>query len=360
MTSAGNIELAWSNREGRECLRLLGWTKAELRLLGVLSPGDLAQCIIVLPSDLVEPKVALKNLRPSAGRLLVEGDAVWFVPRFPFFDGLSYSVVMLPPATTRVLTIQKAALSRSPETDVVAIYPSCSEVPVNLLKLYIRFSRPMSEGWASRAVLVRRAKDGMELRDVFLVGQELWDPERRRLTLLLDPGRIKRGLVPNQEAGYPLVEGVPIIVCIDAAFRDAEGRPLRSGAERRYRVDRPLRARVDPRRWRFRWPGASTSEPLALEFDVPLDHALLEHSLWVHDGAGAAVAGQGASGPNEASWRFSPSSPWTAGKYEVRIDPRLEDLAGNSLVRMFDTDLLDDGARLPEKRSMMSVRGELF
>src|SRR5205823_4946906 len=108
---------------------------------------------------------------------------------------------------------------------------------------------------------------------------------------LLDPGRIKRGLVPNQEASYPLTEGVAIVVRMDASFRDAAGRPLRAGTERRYGVGPSIRSRVDPTAWRFDSPHAGSTEPLTVTFDRPLDHALLEHSLSVHDAAGASLEG---------------------------------------------------------------------
>ena len=39
------------------------------------------------------------------------------------------------------------------------------------------------------------------------INQELWDPGMQRLTLLLDPGRIKRGVGPNLEAGLALERG---------------------------------------------------------------------------------------------------------------------------------------------------------
>jgi hypothetical protein len=79
---------------------------------------------------------------------------------------------------------------------------------------------------------------------------------------------------------------------------------------------------------------------LTVTFDRPLDHALLSHSLQIRDAAGAPVAGNGWIGADEQSWRFEPLSPWEAGHYTVVIDPRLEDLAGNSLARVFDRDLL--------------------
>jgi hypothetical protein len=280
-----------------------------------------------------------------AGRFALDGDAVCFIPRFPFVDGASYSLLVHLAlgdgrSDPETWTIQRPARAGSPETSVVAIYPTATELPVNQLKLYVRFSHPMSEGWAARAVHVLRADTHEPLADVFLrMEPELWDSDRERLTLLLDPGRIKRGLVPNQEAGYPLTEGVPVVVTIDANFRDAAGRPLRADAERRYAVGPPLRARIDPARWRLHEPAAGSADPLSVEFDRPLDHGLLQHCLWVNDAAGAPVAGHGSVGQGERSWRFQPQSPWKQGRHALIVDPRLEDLAGNSLIRVFDRDL---------------------
>jgi hypothetical protein len=168
---------------------------------------------------------------------------------------------------------------------------------------------------------------------------ELWDRQRRRLTLLLDPGRIKRGLVPNAEAGYPLVEGVPVAVRVDPAFRDAAGQPLRAGATRRYQVGPPVRARVNPTTWHLSYPAAGSSDALTVTFDRPLDHALLQRCLSINDSAGTRLPGHPSVGPYEHSWQFHPDSPWRAGPHTLIIDPRLEDLAGNSIRRVFDRDL---------------------
>src|SRR5262249_20643476 len=164
-------------------------------------------------------------------------------------------------------------------------------LPVNQLRLYLHFSTPMSEGWADRAVQVRRAADDEPLDGVFLGGPELWDREHRRLTLLLDPGRIKRGLVPHEHLGYPLVEGTPIVLAVDPAFRDAEGRPLRTGTTRRYDVGPAVRARIAPVAWDLSRPTAGSTQPLTVRFDRPLDHALLAHSLRVTDAAGRPLPG---------------------------------------------------------------------
>ena len=44
-------------------------------------------------------------------------------------------------------------------------------------------------------------------------------------------------------------------------------------------------------------------------------------------------------GEKEMSWRFEPRQAWQAMEYMVRVDELLEDLAGNTPVRVFDTDL---------------------
>ena len=41
----------------------------------------------------------------------------------------------------------------------------------------------------------------------------------------------------------------------------------------------------------------------------------------------------------ERSWRFAPDGAWDVGRYSLIVDPLLEDLAGNSLIRVFDRDL---------------------
>lgn len=345
MSRVRHLDLAWSSCEGQECLRVGGWTAAEVRELNRLLPAEFGRRLAVLPSALVDAGARPAAMQPLTGRFVLDGDAICFIPRFPFVDGIGYALLIYPDAAKgsgepQVQTIERPERAGAPTTDVAAIYPTASALPVNQLKFYVHFSGPMSEGHAARAVHIHREDNDEPLTDVFLAMQpELWDRGRRRLTLLLDPGRIKRGLVPNAEAGYPLVEGVPIVLRIDAAFRDAVGRPLRKGAERRYAIGPPVRARLDPTDWQYRRPRAGSLEPFTVRFDRPLDHALLGHCLRLHDVNGEPVAGERVIGEGERSWRFEPLSPWESGRYSLVIEPRLEDLAGNSLTRVFDRDL---------------------
>ncbi len=347
MTTERRLELAWSEHQGHECIRIQGWTETELHELTGLAPSGLGQRLVVLPSEFIKAVSHIYALQPLLGSFKTDGTAICFVPRFPFLDGMNYSLIVgsmteaKDPGTSEVWTIKRPTQTGEATTDVLGIYPSAHELPVNQLKFYVHFSSPMSEGWAARAVHVHRTDNGEPLNDVFLAMEpELWDRERRRLTLLLDPGRIKRGLAPNMEVGYPLVEGVPITVVIDTEFRDATGRPLRTSAERRYKIRAPVRVRVESANWQYHYPTAGSTDPLTVEFDRPLDYALLRHCLWVTDAAGVPLVGKESVGSSEWSWRFEPRLPWEENRYVVMVDPRLEDLAGNSLIRVFDRDLM--------------------
>ena len=332
------MKVTWSERAGSPCLRIEDETIAALRGPAAPSVESLARRITILPHDLLAANDRIAALQSLPGTFALGEDGLYFSPRFPFMEGVSYAVLL---DHHHVATVERSARPSTAVTEVVSVFPSGSVLPVNALRLYVHFSSPMTEGWAQRAVRVSRADDREPLEGVFLeMTPELWDPARTRLTLLFDPGRIKRGLAPNLEAGYPLVEGHSIVVTVDAAFPDAAGRPLRGDVTRRYDVGPPVRTRVDPTTWRYQHPCCDSLDPLVVEFDRPLDRAILDHSLWVCEAAGEPLRGRTSVGAGERSWRFEPQRPWRRqNSYALVIDPRLEDLAGNSLRRIFDRDL---------------------
>jgi hypothetical protein len=98
-------------------------------------------------------------------------------------------------------------------------------------------------------------------------------------------------------------------------------------------------SRSKPSAWSLRRPGTDSIDSLVVDFDRPLDRALLEHSLAVLKSNGRAVEGQATIADGERSWSFTPLRPWRPELYRLSADARLEDLAGNSLTRVFDRDL---------------------
>ena len=369
MTQTRQLHLDWAQYRGKESLQVGGWSQTELRELDGLGAGELSRRLTLLTGDALTAGGNFLHIPSVAGDFAVDFNSVWFVPRFPFMDGMDYSLVIDAGVTDagmidagviaaggvesqEVWPVRRPSTPTVPATEVAAIHPTATELPVNLLRMYVLFSAPMSEGWAGRAIRVCREDTGEELEGVFLPSDpELWDASRRRLTMLLDPGRIKRGLVPNREFGYPLLEGAPVRVSVDAEFRDAGGQPLKASAARSYQIGPPLRSRIDPGGWRLIAPAAGSLHPLIVDFDRPLDHGLLQRCLWVRDAAGGTIPGQGESGAAERNWQFTPASPWAPGGYQLVVAPRLEDVAGNSPVRVFDRDISK-----PEESPAAAVR----
>jgi hypothetical protein len=356
------LQLAWSRLDGDHCLRLTGWSARARAFLTGLDDQALAQRIVVLPTSLagadcnVDARVGTARLVPAAGRFTVDTDGVSFVPHFPFLADTSYTVLVHPalagaptPAAGAVdvadyprFTVPARRGPRPPSTVVTAVHPSGDAVPRNLLRCYVHFSAPMSEGDAPSCVRLTDRATGATIAGALLeMDPELWDPARTRLTVLLDPARIKRGLAPHRHAGYALREGGEVSLVVDRAFRDAEGRPLVDDAVHSYRVVPDVRGRLDPETWAVSVPRAGTRDALLVTFDRPLDHALLRHALWIESG-NRRVTGRASTGSAEVSWAFTPEQPWRPVRHDLVADAMLEDVAGNSVVRVFDRDLADD------------------
>jgi hypothetical protein len=311
-------EVSWSRCGEADCIRIAG-----------IAPDADVQ---LRPST----ATAVGLLPAMAGRLVRDGAEACFVPRYPFIDGTAYSVY-LDGAVAAELVREQSELPAT--TEVLAIYPTASEVPRNLLRCYVSFSASMSEGYAAEHIrLIDDA--GAELPGALLpTEQELWDGSRRRLTVLLDPARIKRGLISHREVGYPLRTGTAFRLVVDAGLRDGRGLVLRGGAERRYAVGADERRHVEPHSWTLTIPASASCEPLEITFDRPLDHGLLARCLRVIDPGGQPVEGRAGIGCEQRSWTLTPDRAWTPGLHQLVVDPVLEDLAGNSVNRVFDREL---------------------
>ena len=293
-----------------------------------------------------------------AGRHEVVEGAARFTPSFAPAAGLEY-VVRLDTPLVAAPVVRRWRLAeprtRMPSTRVRAVHPSAEVVPENLLRFYVEFSAPMREGEATKRLRLVDG-DGREIERALLeVERELWDPERRRLTVLLDPGRVKRGIRTNVELGPPLRAGGRYALRIDSLWPDARGVPLAAAHEQRFRAGPADRRRPDPSRWTLSAPAVGSRDTLLVAFGEPLDHALAAHLLEVVDAEGRAVGGVVALDDADRRWRFAPVDRWRAGPYELRAAPALEDLAGNAVGRVFDADLERGESARSESRAPAAV-----
>ncbi len=281
----------------------------------------------------VEPAVPREDgpAAPMLGTYRVEEGLVRFSPRFPLLEGQRYRATFLGAAAS----FEVPRRSRPP-TRVSGVYPSAGDLPENLLRMYVYFSAPMRDNEALAHVHLLNA-DGQEVHGAFLDTQEeLWDRSRTRLTLLLDPGRVKTGLAFHDQVGRALVAGKAYRLVVDGGWRDAYGTPLQSSFEKPFRVSGAALAPPEVETWQVAPPRAGTQAPLTLRFPRSLDHVLLALFIHVRRADGQTLPGSIELDQEETVWRFTPEGPWERDSYTVEVDGRLEDLAGNNLYGLFD------------------------
>lgn len=278
------------------------------------------------------------NVPAMAGSYAVESGSLVFHPSYPLAAGVRYRAVFLSPSGGA--PVEKIFEGPPRPTNRVArveqVYPSSDVWPSNQLRVYIYFSAPMSRGEAARHIHMLDS-DGKELAGshaVFLPGEELWDPAFRRLTMTLDPGRIKRGLTSNEAIGPPITEGKRYTLVIDAAWPDARGVPMTEGFRKSIRGGPARRIPPDPKQWRVTAPNARTRDALVVDFPVPMNYPLLQRMLQV-----SGVAGEVSIARNETEWRFTPAQAWKSGAHQIVVETGLEDLAGNKIGQPFDIDV---------------------
>lgn len=266
-------------------------------------------------------------------------EGIRFRPKYPLQGGMKYKATWQVPGAPLLearFTVTKVEVTSTARVE--RIYPSAGVLPSNQLKLYIHFSAPMSRGEAWRRIhLVEDG--GKEVMLPFLeIEEELWDPSQTRLTVLFDPGRIKRGLVPHNEAGPALLEGRTYHLVVDRAWPDGKGAALTREFRKTFQVRTADRTPPTLGGWKIHPPAAGTRVPLRVDVPEPMDAALLQRLLWVIDGEGKTLAGDVALQADETRWVFTPDAPWRAGVHQLRAGMTLEDLAGNRIDRKFDVD----------------------
>jgi hypothetical protein len=275
-----------------------------------------------------------------------------FTPRFPLQPGLAYRLILNYSGDKSAASLEQEIAIPVPAEDanrkaaqVQRIFPSSDELPENHLRFYIQFSQPMSRTVAYQNLeLLDDA--GKAVEAAFLeLGEELWDPSGQRLTLLLDPGRIKRGLVPREEDGPILVAGRKYILVVKQTWRDARGKPLKSEFRKSFTAGLAREEPLDTADWVLKPPTADGRAFLSLRFPYPLDYALLNRLLSVVDSEGKQIDGETIVCGQERQWTFRPDDNWRPGRHYLVVDTVLEDSAGNRIGRAFEVDQVEEVKR---------------
>jgi hypothetical protein len=259
-----------------------------------------------------------------------------FEPLIPFTPGLQY-YIFYRKTLLDSFTVPVADSKEPPK--LVQVYPTSDTFPMNILKIYLQFSHPMRESVSAKYVkLIRNETD--TLNDVFLDLQpELWNENRTVLTLWFDPGRIKRELQPNQRMGNPLQENNRYTIVISKGWTTTQGIATQEDFKRVFTAGKRDSLSPDPELWQLKQPPANTRESLTIALHETLDHFLLAESIQVATRSGRVIEGKWLINGKDNLCRFEPATSWSPGDYQLIIDAKLEDMAGNNLNKPFDRDI---------------------
>lgn len=282
---------------------------------------------------------------PINGEYDYKEGRIHFTPKYPFLEDTRYyarfELVSISEEESELVRGYSFTITgdKTPVTYVEDVYPSTDYIPRNLLKFYIQFSSSMTEGEMLDNIRILD-EEGEIVEHAFLeIPQELWDVDRQRLTILFDPGRIKRGMELLDEVGAPFEIGKTYTLQIDKNWKDGEHRELVSAYLKEFTIVEDDRTKLSEREWDIVTPKSETKEAFELHFNESLDYALLNRAIIIRNDQRDQVSGTIILTENESKWKFLPANAWEEGDYSITIETLLEDLAGNNLISVFDVDL---------------------
>ncbi|WP_306143783.1 hypothetical protein [Roseibium sp. MMSF_3412] len=286
---------------------------------------------------------------PIAGRYTPDRGSLTFAPAFAFEPGQDYVAQILTNGKEAQVAFRIPAEAEITPAAVTEIYPSGDTLPENTLRFYIHFTVPMQPQVAFDHIKLRNASGAVDEAAFMRFKQELWNEDRTRLTVLIDPGRIKREVATNLELGPALLAGQQYALTVEAGWSSADGTSALSTFRKTFQISDALRTRPDTRLWTANSPCAGVREPLTITFDRPFDRHLLTQALRVETETSDAIRGEIDVKEAEQIWSFTPLEPWPAKDLLLLANPALEDVAGNNF-----RDLLDDVAGVQESEKVKS------
>jgi hypothetical protein len=310
------------------------------------------------PPDITAERVVISNSTATTGTVSIASDTpadevamlgTWtardgrltFTPRFPFEPGLAYRMTVTGSPPLTFIVEKPVDLPASLER----IHPTANVLPANTLRFYLHFDRPMKLGQGTTHFELLD-DHGVAVANPFLpIDEELWSDDGKRLTLLFDPGRVKKDLVPRLEQGAVLTEGRAYTLVVRKAMRTATGQPLKADVRKAFKATVAIETALDPATWAMTVPAAGSQTAIELQADRALDHALLLRCLTIEDATGTPLRGTPTTANDDTVWRWTPERPWPAGRHRLVILGVLEDTCGNRIGTPFNAPLGEIGAR---------------
>ncbi len=293
---------------------------------------------------------------PIAGRYMITDDTLSFAPAFGFEPGRDYEAHVDAGGDVAHVAFHVPDQRVVPPAAVIAVYPSGDTLPENTLRFYIHFSTPMQPNIAFDYIKLRDDTGTVDEAAFMRFKQELWNEDRTRLTVLIDPGRIKREVATNAELGPALRADHRYALVVEAGWPSADGTTVLPAFTKTFQVSEALRSLPDARSWSKNVLCVDTRAPLTITFDRPFDRHLLTQSLRVQTAQGRVIEGEVDVVAAEQIWRFPPTRHWPYEELQLIADTTLEDVAGNNFQDLLDHIAVNDDNEMVSSELLINTR----
>ncbi len=272
---------------------------------------------------------------PMIGKITSTDTSVSFTPIVPFgweeeytlvYDGvIEYFKIKLP-IDYKSLEVEK-------------IYPSIGKLPSNVLKWYVKFSRPISETNVYDHIRIINANGDTLSRATLPLQNALISEKGTLLTIWVEPGRQKRGLGPNETLGAVFEKDHSYSLIISKTLKDDQGIKMKEDYVHSFEIIEADRTKPNVNNWKLLLPKVKSLEKLRVNVIKPLDFGSTNGSVKLMNDNNEEVRGTWHMENDETHLVFTPSDIWKKGAYKVLFDHKIEDLAGNNLKRLFDQEI---------------------
>ena len=284
------------------------------------------------------------DARPTFGSYRVQDNQIVFTPRFLPDPNIQYLMTFSYESLNELIetNTSNSAVStkiqfntlNSQATHVIGLTPGKGSIPENLLRVYLRFSGPM--GFDNPYSYLKLLDEEKKIiKDAFVeLPEGLWNEDRTRLTILFHPGRVKRGVGPNMKQGAIFQEGKSYTLQISNEWPDANGNNLTESFEKSIVAGKAVRSKMKIEDWRI--------DTLCNEFcrivihpDHLVDTEMVLRYFELKDSDSQTIPIEVIPKP-DGSIELKSSLILPNENYRLFIDPRLEDVCGNTFLNSFD------------------------
>jgi hypothetical protein len=300
-----------------------------------------------------------------------EGNLI-FIPKFPLVPDQHYTAVFNVKAfkkyfnATQIFKQSRYLLTRyikqpfiKARTKVIKVLPESNILPQNFFKFYLYFSNAMSFDNPYRYISIYDELGNKIPKFLVEFSAGLWDPSRTRLTVLIHPGRIKRGILFNLKYGMAFNEGKTYQLKVDRNIKDYRGVELQADMTKSFTISSPSYKKLQLERWQLNKPKVSSLQSLTIYTDHLIDPVLAKKMITIINSENdTEVEGEYIVDSINKQIKFSPSIHWREGSYQLLVDPALEDISGNNFKRTFDRDTLEQ--TIEEVQTVYSIFFTLF